>query len=392
MFKIYEYIIKFICLFISQKNRRKTRNNLLMKPAIIKKNIKSILSYLKFLKNKVPANTILMIEPNPYHFELMPGFYKYFHKLGYNIEIMAQPGLARDSPFINNQKPLHIYLLSPFFQKKALKQDKTKEYDLVFLNTSVLWADGVRNSYINWLNFEPKGKRGLMLIEHNIFPYVKEYGHEKYINQYRSFTLRGQNNTTMLNPHYFGDVKITKKSGKNVFSVIINEKENIDFLLTTCRNLIHTGIKNFEIIITGRTVINNISEDLTKFIKITGEITFDELWKIYEESDFIISMLNPDINNHSRYKESTTTGTWQTMLGFLKPILIHAEFAPYYHLDESNSIIYKCNSLLTEAIIKCINMTNEEYEELQKNIQNLEKDIFDQSFENLKKSLEIIAN
>jgi hypothetical protein len=43
-----------------------------MKPAIIKKNIKSILSYLKFLKNKVPANTILMIEPNPYHFELMP--------------------------------------------------------------------------------------------------------------------------------------------------------------------------------------------------------------------------------------------------------------------------------------------------------------------------------
>lgn len=62
MFKIYEYIIKLICLFISQKNRRKTRNNLLMKPAIIKKNIKSILSYLKFLKNKVPANTILMIE------------------------------------------------------------------------------------------------------------------------------------------------------------------------------------------------------------------------------------------------------------------------------------------------------------------------------------------
>ena len=63
-----------------------------------------------------------------------------------------------------------------------------------------------------------------------------------------------------------------------------------------------------------------------------------------------------------------------------------------YYLDESNSIIYKCNSLLTEAIIKCINMTNEEYEELQKNIQNLEKDIFDQSFKNLKKSLEIIAN
>lgn len=36
-------------------------------------------------------------------------------------------------------------------------------------------------------------------------------------------------------------------------------------------------------------------------------------------------------------------------------------------------------------------MTNEEYEELQKNIQNLEKDIFDQSFKNLKKSLEIIT-
>lgn len=333
-----------------------------------------------------------MVEPNPYHHELMPGFYKYFQALGYNIDIMAQPNIMWDSPFINNTEPKHIYLLSSKFQKKALGLKKIKAYEIIFLNTSVLWADGIRDSFIHWLGYEPNGKKGLLLVEHNVYPYVKEYGHEKYIHQNRSFTLRGQNQIPLLNPHYYGEVKITKKSSQNIFSVIINENENIELLLTTCRDLIHHGITNFEIVITGRTLMKSIPKELQNFIKITGKTTFEELWKVYEKSDFIISMLNPKIANHTRYKESTTTGTWQTMLGFIKPILIHSDFAAYYQLHENNSIIYSSNSLLKEAMIRSICMTDDEYQRIQNNIKALEQDIHSQSIENLKKSISFISN
>lgn len=387
MLKLYELFIKFICLFIPQKTRRKKRELLLILPNIFYNNICSIPSYLEFKKKKNSEKSILMVEPNPYHFELMLGFYDYFKKLGFNIDIIAQPIIKKDSPFINITNPPKIFLLSPKFQKKALALSKTKDYEFIFLNTSVLWSDGVRDSYINWLGFEPKGKNGFFLVEHNVFPYVEQYGHQKYIEQGKTFTLRGLNNIPMLNPHFFGEIKNRTKSDKNIFSAIINEKDNIELLLTTCYNLIKLGVKNFEIIVTGRTVIKNIPEELKDFIKITGKITFKKLWKIYEKSDFIIPLLNPDIGSHDRYKEGTTTGTWQTMLGFKKPILIHHFFADFYRLDSSNAVVYETNSELHKAMKDAINMDAAHYTQIQKNIEDLEKIVYKESLENLEKSI-----
>ncbi len=147
MLKLYELFIKFICLFIPQKTRRKKRELLLILPNIFYNNICSIPSYLEFKNKKNSEKSILMVEPNPYHFELMPGFYDYFKKLGFHIDIIAQPIINKDSPFINITNPPKIFLLSPKFQKKALALSKTKDYEFIFLNTSVLWSDGVRDSW-----------------------------------------------------------------------------------------------------------------------------------------------------------------------------------------------------------------------------------------------------
>lgn len=160
MFKLYEYFIKFICLFFSKKNRRIKRDKLLLQPKILAKNIKSRPYYNKFLKNKIKEKSILIVEPNPYHFELLPGYCNYFQFLGYHIDLIAQPNIELDSPFIKyKNKPIAFYL-SPKYQKKALKLSKIKKYDFVFLSTSVLWTDSIRDSYIKWLGFEPKGKYG----------------------------------------------------------------------------------------------------------------------------------------------------------------------------------------------------------------------------------------
>lgn len=391
MNKLYRYIINFICLFINSKKRRAYREKWLLIPGIIVKNYKSKPAYRKFIKEEVSENSILLIEPNPYHYELMPGFYKYFKDLGYHISIIAQPNILENNPFCYISEPPTIYPLSIKYQKKALGLKKISNFEFAFFNTSVIWADNVRDSYVNWLNFEPKTKNGILMVEHNILPYMKDYNHTKYNDKKRLFTLRGLLNTSILNPHYFGDIDNIKQNSIKTFAVVINVKENELLLYDICRQLLNKKIFNFHFKIIGRTLVKEIPDDLNIYISKTGTLNFKELWENYKKSDFLIPMLNPKVRNQSRYKESTTTGTYQIMLGFKKPVLIHTDFASFYHLNDLNSIIYKSNNVMIEAIIKCINMKENEYNILKSNIEDLSNEIQNESIKNLKDSINVSA-
>lgn len=388
MRKLYEYFIKFICFFYPSKIRRKEREKLLLLPDVLKKDWKTRKNLSHFLSEKVKEKSVLIVEPNPYHFELQPGFCKYFQDLGYSVDVIAQPELQEDSAYIRYPKPPDIYYLSPKHQKKALQSPKIKQYDFVFLSTSVLWAKPIRESYISWLGFEPKGKFGFFLVEHNIIPYLKNYGHEKYVAQKRSFSLAGQHQIPMLNPHYFGDVTITDKTPKTTFSVIINERKNIDLFFEACRILIRNKITNFQVYVTGRSVITELPEDLQNYITVTGKMKFVDLWNIYEKSDFLVPMLNPEIPSHGRYKNGTVTGSWQTMMGFLKPMVMHKDFTTYYRLNESNSVIYRSNTELAEMMEYCIKINPNEYKILQNNIKTLADDVYRESLQNLRMSID----
>lgn len=383
MLKLYELFIKFICLFIPVVTRREKRKKLLLLPHIFIKNKQSKASYKEFIESKVNQNSVLIVEPNPYHFELQPGYCKYFQELGYQVDVIAQPNLKDDFSYQYYSNIPTIYYLSLKYQKKALKLSKIKDYEFVFLSTSVISSDNLRESYINWLGFEPNAKNGFLMVEHNVIPFVKDYGHEKYINQKRSFTLAGQNNIPILNPHYFGKIDPTTKSKDNIFVAVVNENENIELLFSACRKLINQQIINFKVIIAGRSVVNVIPDDLQNYITVTGLIKFKDLWRIYNNADYIIPLLNPEIPNHQRFKNGSVTGSWQIILGFLKPAIIHQEYTDYYRLNASNSIIYESNFDLADAMKLGINMKPLNYEKLQKAIYELAKDVYSKSLNNL---------
>lgn len=382
--RIYRYIVNFYCLFFPAKQRREKRQKLLLLPEIRRKNLRSKPSYRQFSNLPVQDRSILIVEPNPYHFEILPGFCKYFQDLGYHVDLIVQPNLKTDSPFIKYEHPPEIFYLSPKYQKEVLRLEKIKKYEYVFFSTSVLWEDNVRDSFINFLGYEPRAKNGLLMVEHNVIPFVKEYGHEKYVEDKRSFTLGGQQNIPILNPHYFGDHTITSRSILTTFVAVINEHKNETFLFETCRALIKKSISNFKIIIAGRTTILQIPEDLIGIISFTGKTKFVDLWEIYNRSDFFLPMLNPEIGTHQRYREGTVTGSWQIILGFLKPALIHSHFAGYYQLNGDNSIIFDSNEALVNAIEEAIFMKQENYTFLQENLKTLSGKIYQDSLENLK--------
>ena len=126
MIKVYDNIIKFICLFLPVKIRRKERNRLLQLPLTLRRDLNTRKNLAFFESVEVHKKTVLFVEPNPYHFELQPGFCKYFQDLGYNVDVIAHPELLADSSYIRYPKPPEIFYLSSKNQKKALLSKKIK--------------------------------------------------------------------------------------------------------------------------------------------------------------------------------------------------------------------------------------------------------------------------
>ena len=48
---------------------------------------KQLIDNQKFYKTPVRKNSVLIVEPNPYHAEILPGFVRYFQDLNYNVDI-----------------------------------------------------------------------------------------------------------------------------------------------------------------------------------------------------------------------------------------------------------------------------------------------------------------
>ena len=88
----------------------------------------------------------------------------------------------------------------------------------------------------------------------------------------------------------------------------------------------------------------------------------------------------------TRFTKIRVTGSVQLAYGFLKPVIIHQDFAKIYNFNSSNSFIYDDSNFL--SIMKdAINLDNARYQKMKENILLLSKDIYHKSLFNVKNSL-----
>ena len=100
----------------------------------------------------------------------------------------------------------------------------------------------------------------------------------------------------------------------------------------------------FEIIVTGRydTLNRIIPKNLTDNFIFKLNSNYSELYKSVIKSDYIIVILDPNIEYDKGYMEYRVSGSIQLSYGFLKPIIIHQGFSEFYFLNSRN--IYNCIS------------------------------------------------
>lgn len=337
-----------------------------------------------FKKSKVKENAVLLLEAFTCHGEIVPGYTKYFIDLGYNVDLIISKEDKRDNVFCRcKDNKINVWYTNAKTIKECVKLEKIKKYKhVLFLSSLIFPSDCGQIEALEYCDCmkNPEGRK--LIVDHNYSLMNKDIAKENKI-----LTLSNRE-VNMVNPHYFGDIKITGKNDKTQFMVAGDFEKNIDLLVLSVKKLLAEEINNFEIIFTGRSNHSEKLKGLEKIIKNKGYVDFEKLYTFVEQADFLLPMLSSEGEKNNRFLEGDSCGSFQLSYGFKKPILIAEKFAEYHDFNDKNAIIYENDSKLYEAMKQAIQMSKNEYLQKQSGLEKLSQRLYDISLTNLKNVLE----
>lgn len=347
----------------------------------IKKYVK--LSRIKdFLNHVIDNNTILLVEINDCHLETLLGLYDQLIKLGYNVEILInEPSENLFSTF----KDIKVWEFKRNSLLKLLKVVDFSKYERIIYNSKIIYTNEGTPDLHEFLKKIPQGKKENIYLQHHIDRFF-EYPNDKQIilaNPAKDERLE----KSVVNAHYFGDVKITPKNDITTFITIgelSQKRRNCDLLINALKQLVERGVHNFKVEIIGNGSLENLPENIQQYFDIKGWLDFPKMFETIENADYFLPLLDPAVEAHKRYMQDGTSGTFQLVYGFLKPSIIHKKFADVYDFNDGNSIVYAKNDTLSQAMKTAIDMNATEYSSLQNNLKSLVQEIEKISSENLK--------
>jgi len=337
----------------------------------------------------IKDNTFLVWEAcSLSHSEVVPGFVKYLHDLGYHVSVLVDPDRIKEGLFERFN-----------LENVTINKIKTKDTRKFFLNSDLSNVKGIMVTTVGKIHDgigyddcyktfnKTLDKNKLLLVEHDIKEAVDANLWEEKIITLREMDYKNAK-TTAINPHYFGDVKITPKNEDVInfltVGIIRPRKKNNSTIINAVEELHNKGITNFKVTVVGKGKIKDIPKNIQKYFDIKGRLPFNKMYEEIEKADYLITAYDDDNERHLRYITTGTSGNFQLIYGFLKPCLISEKFAPLNHFNNDNSIIYPSAKDYASAMEKGIKLTQEEYSNLQKNLKKTVEKIYSTSIKNLK--------
>ena len=329
-------------------------------------------------------NTVLIFEPNNYHYECTPGFAKYFVDLGYNVDVILQSFGEDTFCLFEDIKKIKLFIYSNLIQIKKISEKLTlffKKYDYILVQT----IDRERKDLYKQLNFFKMNNT--FFIFHNIDT-ANNMGITRIYNKNRIWGLGNFSYSIQVNPHYFGKIKFKDKNRITKFFITSTVGRNYQNVISVAERLKNEKY-NFTIFVSGNCKVfpyNILSENLKDIITFKYKISYSNLYKEIEDSDYIIINLDPNIPYNNIYRTVQSTGSAQLSYGFLKPSIINKEFASFYSMDSDNSFLYN-NSNFYEVMREAILLNNEQYKKMQSSLKKLSDKIYNISLGNVRTAL-----
>lgn len=364
---------------------------------------------------------VLLLEPNAYHYEVIPGFAYYFCELGYEVDCLVQKHETFGNEFclcndLEARVNIIIYNNNEMTQtvEKLTSQNK---YEFIFLTSLDYIENGCLTSIYNIIKRVDNSKHGIIGCYHALSSYVYNKKDE-LINPDRIVSLSSIKTDdiefSVVNSNYFTDNIRFKEKNKCLSLVSIgvsndgNEMRNalnqvyqtdnilinVDFIGgKTAKELSKSQLKKrlaYPIIVLlglkkfkneGYAPFPKIKKQVRDKICMHGKIHFEDMFQVIDNADFILINIADRFSNE--FSKNKTSGSKQLSIGFCRPCIIEKKYADYYGFSEKNAIIYE-HGQLADAISRAAKLPSSEYEIMQQELFELQKMVRTQSIVNLK--------
>lgn len=364
----------------------------------------SLSSAYRFLTLETSEKMVLMIEPNKFHAEVLPGYCHYFSKLGFKVVLLTRRANASSGVFdlvATDEKPL-TFSLHPSVIKYLMHSRQPDRFAFVFV-TSAYWSEafGYFGLFTKYLRQNPQGRYGYAMVAHD-FEHIRPDidSSEVSLNQISQLSANEYqgNKIDVINPHYFGSVTEKPPKAHRIFITVGSQYRKFENLIDAVAQLERIGYRDFRVHVVGGGALRDKYPHASERIEFLGRLPFPELYQRLAAADYYLDLLDPDNQEHRRYLTGTTTGSRQLILGFHKIPVMQEKFAQAYGFSEQNAIVFGELGLVDgmqqalEAPIPMLLQLKSALAELQNTIEvesliNLRKQIFGSSEKNTKNDL-----
>lgn len=353
---------------------------------------RDFLDKIKSLTNNKPIikeNTFLLWEPcSKSHSEVLPGFAKYLLDLGYEVSVLTTQKNIKEGLFSKFQNDkLFINNLSQRKIRKYIKNNDLSNVKGVLTTTAGKLCDSIHYNNMYSAFNKNADKKKLFFVEHEIKPSVDEGTWNNKLITLRKMNYKNAD-SVVVNPHYFGEIKQTKKNEDFTNFITIGalraKRKNSNIIIDAVEKLHNKGIENFKVTIVGKGTLKDLPSHLRKYFDIKGHLGFKKMYEEIEKSDFILTAYDDKNVSHQRYNTTGTSGTFQLVYGFLKPCIIVESFAQINDFTLDNSIFYKNIEDYKNALEKAIKLSSSDYKKMQDNLKQTVDKIYKNSLNNLK--------
>ena len=351
--------------------------------------IKPLFDYKKPI---IQNNTFIVWEPcSKSHSEVVPGFCKYLLDLGYHVSVIVHPNRIKEGLFSRfKDENLSINKMSKHQVLKYFQKDNLEDIKGVIVTTVGKLCDSIH--YDECFNtFNPNiDKSKIFFVEHEIVHSADAGTWQDDIITLRQMNYKNTK-SVVVNPHYFGNINITRKNDTTNFVVVgaIQAQKKDNGLIVDSVKLLHErGVRNFKITVIGKGKLNHLPKEIRQYFDIKGRLPFDKMYNELEKADFMLTAYDESNPMHIRYNTTGTSGNFQLIYGFLKPCLIIRSFGAINGFDDTNSILYNSNDAYADAMMQGIEMSAEDYSKMQDRLKKYVDALYDSSKQNLKELIE----
>lgn len=338
-------------------------------------------------RHPVAGRTILILEPNYCHGEVIPGFCRHLLDMGYRVDVLMHHSLARQSPLCCfKEGDIHIFTAMCTSWKRLAKARVLTRYEAILISTSAFYDIPGWASFLHMTGLDKFAN--LLAVEHELKD-IPRFGEEELDRQGRLLTLGSFPRGMMVNPHFFGEIPPAPRNREPVFITVGSlsaQRKNHELLVEALETVCNEGYRNFSVIIVGEGELGKIPGHLRPFLHVAGKLDFPAMYEAMRRADYFLPLLDPGNPAHNRYITTGVTGSAQLVYGFAKIPVIHEKFASFYGFNDRNALLYR-EETLGGAMLRAIRQTEEEYAEMQQALLQLGRDIDRESRSNLERAL-----